>query len=194
MSKLRYDPYVDHYVTKDQYIQESLGSLPNTSMLEELWEKLEPVNGYDSEADTLNHIRRVAELLMSAAQELLERAKRHDASKLKATEKAYFDMYTPRLANTTYGSSEYKTLLEELNFALDLHYKANSHHPEHYENGIDGMDLFDVMEMFFDWKAASERHADGDFSKSIEINEKRFKMSPQLAQIFRNTQHTIQKL
>lgn len=187
MSKLRYDPYVKRYVTKEQYIQECLGGLPNETMLTEQWEKLEPVNGYDSEADTLNHIRRVAELLMSAAQELLERAKRHDQSKLSGTEKAYFDIHTPKLAGTTYGSEEYNKSLEELKFALDLHYKANSHHPEHYEAGVNGMDLFDLLEMFFDWKAASERHADGDIMKSIDINEKRFKMSQQLAQIFRNT-------
>lgn len=187
MSKLRYDPYVKRYITKDQYVQECLGGLPNVSMLEEQWEKLEPVNGYDSEADTLNHIRRVSELLMSAARELLERAKRHDQSKLTGTEKAYFDKYTPLLQGTTYGTPEYKNLLDELNFALDLHYKANSHHPEHYENGVDGMDLFDIIEMFLDWKAASERHADGDIEKSIEINTKRFNLSQQLANIFRNT-------
>lgn len=56
--------------------------------------------------------------------------------------------------------------------------------------GINGMDLFDVIEMFFDWKAATERMASGDIGKSIEINRTRFNMSPQLARIFRNT--TIQ--
>lgn len=157
------------------------------SMLEEQWEKLEPVNGYDSEADTLNHTRRVSELLMSAAQELLERAKKHDTSKLTGTEKAYFDKYTPLLHDTTYGTPEYKKLLEDLGFALNMHYEANSHHPEHYENGVDGMDLFDIIEMFLDWKAASERHADGDIEKSIGINTKRFNLSPQLVNIFRNT-------
>ena len=177
---------------KDQFIQESLGGLPNVPMLEEQWDKLEPVNGYDSEADTLNHIRRVAGLLMSAAQDLLERAKRHDNSKLTGTEKAYFDIHTPELASTTYGSPQYKASLEKLKFALDLHYQANSHHPEHYANGIDGMDLFDLLEMFLDWKAASERHKDGDIMKSIEINQKRFNMAPQLAQIFKNTVKSIE--
>ncbi|MCB0615600.1 MAG: hypothetical protein KDC75_19915 [Phaeodactylibacter sp.] len=191
MSKLRYDPGVKRYVTKDQFIQESLGGLPNETMLIEQWEKLELVNGYDSEADTLNHIRRVAELLMSAAQELLERAKRHDASKLTGTEKAYFDIFTPRLAGSIYGSDEYMAMQKELKFALDIHFKENSHHPQHYKNGIDGMDLFDLLEMFLDWKAASERHNDGDINKSIEINEKRFEMVPQLAQIFKNTVKTF---
>ena len=49
------------------------------------------------------------------------------------------------------------------------------------------MDLFDLIEMFFDWKAATERHNDGDINKSIEINKERFKMSDQICDIFKNT-------
>lgn len=71
--------------------------------------------------------------------------------------------------------------------ALDHHYANNMHHPEAHENGIDGMTLYDIVEMFLDWRAAVERHDDGDIMKSIEHNEKRFKINPQLSQIFRNT-------
>lgn len=53
--------------------------------------------------------------------------------------------------------------------------------------GINGFDLFDLIEMFFDWKAATERHADGDIMKSIDINKDRFHLSDQLCEIFRNT-------
>lgn len=55
------------------------------------------------------------------------------------------------------------------------------------EAGIAGMDLFDLVEMFFDWKAATERMANGNIHKSIEINRERFKMDPQVADIFSNT-------
>lgn len=41
--------------------------------------------------------------------------------------------------------------------------------------------------MFFDWKAAGERHADGNIYKSIEINKDRFKLSEQTVDIFKNT-------
>lgn len=71
--------------------------------------------------------------------------------------------------------------------ALDHHYANNSHHPQHYENGVDGMDLFDIVEMFFDWKAAGERTKDGDIFKSININKERFGLSEQLVKIFENT-------
>lgn len=142
---------------------------------------------YDSKADTLEHIKRVSELLGQGAIELVRRGNIHDTSKLNSPEKELFDKYTPMLKDTTYGSEEYKGYLKELKVALDHHYKNNSHHPEHYENGVNDMDLFDLFEMLMDWKAATERHEDGDIMKSIDINEKRFEISPQLSQIFRNT-------
>lgn len=144
-------------------------------------------SAYDSENDTLKHIKRVSQLMTEAAIELIQRANIHDDSKLKSPEKEKFDEYTPKLAGSTYGSDEYKELLKRLGSALTHHYKNNSHHPEHYENGINDMNLFDVLEMFFDWKAASERHNDGDIYKSITHNKGRFEMSDQLEKIFINT-------
>lgn len=142
---------------------------------------------YDSTADTLKHIKRVNELMLFSSIELMNRSIVHDDSKLQSPEKEIFDEYTPKLKDTTYGSDEYKQYLKEMNIALDHHYKHNSHHPEHYKNGINDMDLFDLIEMLIDWKAASERHEDGSIFKSIEINKERFKISDQLAQILRNT-------
>ena len=142
---------------------------------------------YDSKADTLLHMKRVAQLLTEASCELIKRANIHDNSKLESPEKELFDKYTPKLKDCTYGSDEYKGFLKELKVALDHHYKNNSHHPEHYVNGVNNFDLFDLIEMFFDWKAATERHADGNIMKSIEINKDRFKLSDQLCDIMRNT-------
>jgi hypothetical protein len=105
---------------------------------------------YDSKTDTLLHIKRVSELLNEASIELIRRANVHDNSKLESPEKEAFDEFTPKLANCTYGSDEYKDFLKGLKVALDHHYKNNSHHPEHYENGVYGFDLFDLIEMFFD--------------------------------------------
>jgi len=142
---------------------------------------------YDSNDATLKHIRRVNQLLLKAATEILERAQKHDKSKLESPEKEGFDLYTPKLNDCTYGSEEYKGYLYELSVVLQNHYKYNSHHPEHYQNGIHGFDIFDLIEMFFDWRAASERHADGDIFESIAINTKRFNLSPQLVDILTNT-------
>lgn len=144
-------------------------------------------NNYDSRIDTLKHIKRVSQLLTEASVELIRRANVHDDSKLNSPEKELFDEMTPKLKDCTYGSDEYKGYLKELRVALDHHYANNSHHPEHYSDGINGFDLFDLIEMFFDWKAATERHADGDIIASIEINKKRFGISDQLCGIMKNT-------
>lgn len=142
---------------------------------------------YDSKADTLLHIKRVSELLNNAAIELVKRGNVHDNSKLEEPEKAEFDRLTPLLKTLTYGSDEYKASLIELQGALKHHYANNSHHPEHYENGVNDFDLFDLMEMFFDWKAATERTKDGNIYKSIEHNKSRFNLSEQTVSIFENT-------
>jgi hypothetical protein len=142
---------------------------------------------YDSTAETLKHIRKVQANLGRFARLLLERGEVHDDSKLGPDEKPFFDEYTPKLSAVTYGSDEYREMLAGLKPALDHHNAANSHHPEHYENGIDGFDLVDLVEMLCDWKAATERHDDGDIGRSLEINKDRFAMSPQLVSILRNT-------
>jgi hypothetical protein len=142
---------------------------------------------YDSAKDTQKHIDRVQELLNNAAGNLAERGRVHDQSKLKDPEKSFFDEFTPKLKNCTYGGDEYKAYLKQLKPALDHHYANNSHHPEHYENGVNGMNLFDLLEMFLDWKAASERHENGDIRKSINYNKERFQISDQLTQILHNT-------
>lgn len=143
---------------------------------------------YDSRADTLAHIRRVNELLLCCTSILSLRAAVHDNSKLEEPEKSTFDACTLKLKAMAYGSDEYKAALAEIKPALDHHYAANSHHPEHFTNGVDGMNLFDVVEMLMDWKAATERmKGGGDIRRSLEINRDRFKISPQLESILANT-------
>jgi len=141
---------------------------------------------YDSSPDTQKHIDRVQELLGMASDVLIKRGIDHDKSKLGEIEKPLFDVETPLLKSLTFGEKNYEDSKKRLKVALDNHYKNNSHHPEHYENGIDDMDLFDMLEMFFDWKAAGERHG-GNIYKSIKFNKDRFKMSDQLINIYTNT-------
>ena len=182
---LRYDKQVGRLISKDDYINENLGGLPNVAMLSEIWERMP--SQYDIEVDTLRHIKRVNELLLFACQDLLKRAMKHDDSKLVEPEKSAFDNLAPKLNGLVFGSDEYKKSLEELGTALSHHYANNSHHPQHYRDGIDDMDLLDLVEMFFDWCAASERTKDGNIYASINANQERFNMSEQLTNVFRRT-------
>ncbi len=129
---------------------------------------------YDSRPDTRKHIAQVRSLLVDIRSEFDRRGAVHDASKLKSPEVEVFDEFTPKLKHSTYGSDEYREFLVGMGAGLKHHYENNRHHPEHFPEGIDGMNLLDVLEMLADWKAATMRHDDGDLGKSIEINQKRF--------------------
>jgi hypothetical protein len=143
---------------------------------------------YDSTLDTVTHIGRVQVLLAEAIINFHCRAINHDLSKLAEPEKSMFDHYTPLLRDTEYGSEDYKRILDEMRqTALKHHYEHNSHHPEHYPDGIRGMSLFDVLEMLVDWKAAGERHATGDIRHSLELNKERWGLSDDLVRILANT-------
>ena len=136
---------------------------------------------------TMRHIERVRNLLDNIAAHLLRRGKDHDQSKLERPEVELFTEHTARLAGMTYGTAEYTAALADLGPALRHHYSRNRHHPEHHKHGIDDMNLVDLVEMLCDWKAASERHNDGNIRTSIEHNADRFSMSPQLVRIFENS-------
>jgi len=137
--------------------------------------------------ETLKHIAKVQEFILKCVIKIGLASANHDKSKLEEPELATFVKYTGKLKNTTYGSEEYKEYLKQMKPALDHHYANNRHHPEHFENGINGMNLLDVLEMLCDWYAATKRHDNGDIIKSLEINQKRFGVSDQLTEIFKNT-------
>jgi hypothetical protein len=142
---------------------------------------------YDSTKDTQDHIDRVNYFLIKCCKELEKRGLIHDKSKLESPEKEYFDEFTPLMKDVEYGSNKAKALADKIRPALKHHYANNSHHPQYYENGIDGMNLFDLMEMFVDWRASTERSKNGDINRSIEIAKERYKISDQLTSILKNT-------
>ena len=93
---------------------------------------------YDSTKDTKKHIAKVKQYVYACADTLYERGELHDWDKIEdLVEKELFDEYTPKLANCTYGSDEYKSFLDGLKPALDRHYANNRHHPEHFKTPMD---------------------------------------------------------
>lgn len=168
-----------------------------------------PMTRDDVIRSTAAHIRSVGCYMGEAASKIIHRAIIHDASKWSPEEWPAFENATPKLAAMTYGSDEYKAALASIKPALAHHYAKNSHHPEYFgticvqcgnrepepctcggprfPGGIDGMDLFDLIEMLCDWKAAGERHSDGSITRSLEHNRERFKIDEQLMCILENT-------
>lgn len=96
---------------------------------------------YDSRQDTIDHICEVRARLYEVVEELRRRGRDHDESKLEPPEKEIFDAFTPKLAETTYGSDEYKAALAAMGPALAHHYAHNAHHPEHGETGIEWREI-----------------------------------------------------
>ncbi len=145
----------------------------------------------DSKFKTMRHIETVRNYLNCVISEVLLRQEQHDQTKLQSPEVEIFEEYTPKLKNSDYGSDEYNRFLAEMKVALNHHYKHNRHHPEHFKNGISGMNLIDLIEMMCDWKAASMRHKTGDIYKSIDINQERFGYGDELKTILKNTADKI---
>lgn len=165
------------------------------------------IETYDSLNDTRDHINTVRGYIYHRVMNNLSlRAYYHDRTKLRSPEKEAYDEATPKLRQNTYGTPEYFAAFEPMKEAIRHHYAHNRHHPEHavtyikqdgtfdYDEAevkdgtaISRMTLLDLIEMLVDWKAASERHADGDFMASLAINKERFGISDQLLSILHNT-------
>lgn len=141
----------------------------------------------DSRPETLKHIVKVMNLLEEVVDELHLRAKYHDKSKLASPEVEVFDEFTDRLADSEYGSDEYNANLEAMKPALDHHYVANRHHPQHWINGIRGMSLIDLIEMLADWKAATLRNKNGNLAESIIQNAERFEYDDHMVNLLLET-------
>ena len=146
-----------------------------------------PMNDVDVMLDMIDHRDKVAAFMCRIAHDLSLRAIDHDKSKFSERELPAFLEATPGLRSLTYGSEEYKKELRRIKPAVDSHYLFNRHHPEHFADGISGMDLVDLIEMLCDWAAAVKRHDDSSMEKSVEINKDRFMVTSQLHTILLNT-------
>lgn len=135
------------------------------------------------------HRFRVFKYLSRISQEIMRRGNEHDCSKLCSPELEIYSRNVDEFDNHPFGSPEYVKAIEQIMDAKIHHWKFNRHHPEHFKNGIEGMNLVDLMEMLCDWKSATLNHPrhPGDMRKSVEIAAEKYKISPQLVQILYNT-------
>lgn len=141
--------------------------------------------------ETQKHIEKVRKYIRFFTDKLTTRGVAHDQTKLESPEVEIFAEHTEALGNVVYGSEEYKQHLAAMKPALEHHYATYRHHPEHFQNGINDMNLVDLIEMVADWKAASERQKSGNILTSIEKNAERFNISEQLKQILLNTAKSL---
>jgi hypothetical protein len=150
---------------------------------------------FDSRPDTWRHIWHVQRHLMQVIETLNTRLLEHDQTKLEEPELSLFNEFTPKLRGSTHGSEEYEGFRKSMGEALDHHYASYRHHPEHFPNGIDDMNLIDLIEMLADWKAATLRHDDGDLGRSIyEVGQRRFGYSDEMRDLLERTARDLRWL
>ena len=127
--------------------------------------------------------------MMRMAKDVVERAHHHDMSKFGEEEFPHYANVIEEFEKFSFGSDGYNCAREKLGIALKHHYENNRHHPEHFPNGIDDMNLIDILEMICDWKSATQNHSavKGDISNSVEILSEKYKINPQLKSIIYNT-------
>ena len=125
-----------------------------------------------------DHREKVKDLCFEFAEALKERGLLHDLSKeTDEIEARGFSV----VKSAPYGTQEYVENLENIKESVFRHYENNRHHPEHFENGIRGMNLLDLVEMVMDWKSF------GDAKEHLSRQIKRFDIGEDLASIIWNS-------
>jgi len=134
----------------------------------------------------IKHQRHVSFMLRELARKLEQRADMHDQSKLEFDElEGFYQLDIGRShQKQEYGSKDYEAGIKI--DAVKLHFSRNSHHPEHWPNGIEDMPFIDILEMLFDWEAARlERDTQTDMDKTWEMRQKRFNLTNEQTQFLR---------
>jgi len=137
---------------------------------------------------TLKHKSLVMWYILRVNLKLIWRGIKHDYSKFGLYEGKSYGKFLPEFKKVKYGTPEYNAILAKFQPAIEHHYRCNRHHPQHFKNGYVDMNLVDLVEMFFDWKAASRKKTGtGSLEKSLPINAKRFSMSNDIVKILENS-------
>lgn len=118
--------------------------------------------------------------------ELIKRAMLHDLSKFSKVEMNCFAPKAGMLKTMQYGSIDYFSFLNEEKEAIQHHYKINTHHPEYYNNDYTKMSMYDIIEMYCDFKSSVKKNKNGNLDRSFEINKNRFHLSDEIINLMKS--------
>lgn len=141
---------------------------------------LKTINGIQKHKDSVKS--KVAYL----SNKLKERAEKHDNSKLEHPEIDWL-IAMDREPRYPYGSPEYFDKMKRWNKFFQHHYANNRHHPDHFPNGVNDMNLVDLCEYCCDIISYYDEMHPKDAIKTIEAQKERFGFDPQLTDILKNT-------
>lgn len=142
------------------------------------------------------HRFRVFQYMNAIAQEVMQRGNNHDSTKLHSPELEIYARNVDEFDKHPFNSEGYNKAKAVIKEATDHHFKHNRHHPEHFPDGIEGMNLVDLLEMVCDWKSATLNHPEqpGDMYNSLKVAVDRYNISPQLALVLYNTMRDFRLL
>lgn len=124
---------------------------------------------------------------------LMHRAFTHDLSKFRLDEAEGFSKSSTSFRKVPYAEDSYKDHLKLIGKSLETHYSRSRHHPQHHPEGLLGMNLLDLVEMFYDWAAASSCQERGSLMESIEKNKERFSYGEVLGSLLKNEGKRIKR-
>ena len=140
----------------------------------------EPTNLSDEIKCLLTWIRHktaLVEQLEMLSDELRQRGRLHDLSKLRLDEFSGFTGINQAAREHPYGSEAYRAVLFAENkkgSCIALHFQRNRHHPEFWDDPKN-MTWVDLIEMVFDWNAAAATYGQSSLVESLQVQRKRFK-------------------
>jgi hypothetical protein len=135
---------------------------------------------------TLEHINRVKAKMEFFASVLATRGANHDSSKLKEPEYSGW-LAMDKEPRYPYGSKKYYDKMFRYKEVLEHHYSINSHHPEHFEDPSNQMDLIDLIEMLCDWFSYSNDISWLEGYNTINSQCARFKLNDTIKHLLLNT-------
>ena len=138
------------------------------------------------------HKQLVGKYMQKVIAELTTRAIAHDESKWGEEEFPPYAKQLPLFEQADYGSPEYIACLRAIKPAIDHHFSVERHHPEHFgSEGINGMNLIDLVEMVCDWMAAAQRGGGSLANLRLDLQQDRFAIGSQLQGAI---EHTVEAL
>jgi len=130
----------------------------------------------------------VLKFMNNIIQDLMWRAEQHDMSKFDEQEFKTLVALIADIQKHPYGTPEHEEMRKKYAAEFAIHHSKNRHHPEHFKNGVEEMNLMDLLEMLCDWKAASMRQeSGGNIENSLKIGAEKYNIPPVLLKILENT-------
>ena len=122
-------------------------------------------------ASLIRHQKHIEANIGDLIAELSHRAHIHDQSKLSASELPGFVEIHCIAREHPLGAPEYEAAMRT-STCIKEHFSKNSHHPEHHES-VGSMGWLDIIEMVFDWKAASDTYGLQSLREGINYQHER---------------------